>query len=157
MPSTLACRCPRQRRPRVEGAEAATHEPDAFDGVEGLAEETKAALRQPQVQAVSGSRPNESTRRSGRHTQPGLRMRASHRWRRLAEIVPHLANLPPAQFEQGLATLSQVDPPAFQKAMNVLGRTNQIVQAQQQAQQQNAQLARQHFERYSREQDVQFY
>jgi hypothetical protein len=33
----------------VEGAEAEATEPDAFDGVEGLAEETKAALRQPQV------------------------------------------------------------------------------------------------------------
>jgi hypothetical protein len=40
----------------------------------------------------------------------------------LAEVVPHLAGLPPAQFEQGLALLAQADPPAFQKTMDILGR-----------------------------------
>ena len=64
----------------------------------------------------------------------------------LAEVVPHLAGLPPAQFEQGLAVLAEVDPPAFQTAMNILGRQYQIAQAQQQDQQQRAYLQRQHFE-----------
>jgi hypothetical protein len=37
----------------IEGDDAATHESDAFDGVDGLAEETKQALRNPQVGLVS--------------------------------------------------------------------------------------------------------
>jgi hypothetical protein len=140
----------------VEGAETATREPDAFDGVEGLAEETKAALRQPQVREYLEATEREHSEVRQAYTSGLENARVSH-LASLAEIVPHLANLPPAQFEQGLATLSQVDPPAFQKAMNVLQRTSQIVSAQQQAAQHQAQLARQHFERYSREQDVQFY
>jgi hypothetical protein len=140
----------------LEGDEAATHEPDAFDGVEGLAEETKQALRQPQVRQYLEETEREHVQVREAYVS-GLENARVASLATLSEIVPHLANLPPAQFEQGLATLSQVDPPAFQKAMNVLQRTSQIVSAQQQAAQQQAQLARQHFERYSREQDVQFY
>jgi hypothetical protein len=140
----------------VDGAETATHEPDAFDGVEGLAEETKQALRQPQVREYLESTEREHTHVREAYTAGLENARISH-LASLAEVVPHLANLPPAQFERALATLSQVDPPAFERAMNILGRTNQIVQAQHQAHQHQTQLARQHFERYSREQDVQFY
>jgi hypothetical protein len=140
----------------VEGDEVATHEPDAFDNVEGLAEETKQALRNPQVRQYLEETEREHTNVRDAYTT-GLEQARVASLATLAEVVPHLANLPPHQFEQGLATLSQVDPPAFQKAMNVLQRTSQIVSAQQQAAQHQAQLARQHFERYSREQDVQFY
>ena len=76
----------------------------------------------------------------------GLENSRVHTLATLAEVVPHLAGLPPAQFEQGLAVLSQVDPPAFQQAMNILGRTHAIVQAQQQEQQYQAYQAHQQFE-----------
>jgi hypothetical protein len=74
----------------------------------------------------------------------------------LAEVVPHLAGLDPARFEEGLAVLQQVDPPAFQQAMNVLQRTNQIVQAQQQAQQYQTQIAHQRFEEFGKAEDARF-
>jgi hypothetical protein len=74
----------------------------------------------------------------------------------LAEVVPHLAGLQPAQFEQGLAVLAQVDPPAFQQAMNILGRTHQIVQAQQQDQQQRSYAQQQQFETYGKAEDAKF-
>jgi hypothetical protein len=72
----------------------------------------------------------------------------------LAEVVPHLTGLPPQQFEQGLALLSQVDPPAFNQAMNILGRTNQIVVAQQAAQQHAQQVQYQQFESEVRSEDA---
>jgi hypothetical protein len=74
----------------------------------------------------------------------------------LAEIVPHLSGLPPARFEEGLQVLSQVDPPAFQQAMNVLQRTYQITQAQQQAQQHQAYAHQQQFEVYGKSEDAKF-
>jgi hypothetical protein len=74
----------------------------------------------------------------------------------LAEIVPHLAGLDPARFEEGLAVLQQVDPPAFNQAMNVLQRTNQIVQAQQQAQHHQAQVQQAQMQEYGRAEDARF-
>ena len=144
---------PKAEKAAVEGAEAATHEPDAFDGVEGLAEETKAALRQPQVREYLEATEREHSEVREAYTAGLENARISH-LASLAEIVPHLAGLPPAQFEQGLAILQSADPPAFQRAMNVLGRTNQIVQAQQQAQQHNAHLAYQQFESSVKSEDA---
>jgi hypothetical protein len=146
---------PKAEKAAAEGDDAAT-QPDAFDGVEGLAEETKAALRQPQVRQYLEETEREHTHVREAYTT-GLEQARVASLATLAEVVPHLANLPPAQFEQGLATLSQVDPPAFQKAMNVLQRTSQIVSAQQQAAQHQAQLARAHFEQNARIEDAKFY
>lgn len=86
----------------------------------------------------------------------GLETTRVHSLAVLAEVVPHLAGLPPAQFEQGLAVLSQVDPPAFQSAMNILGRAHTIAQAQQQDQQQRAYAAHQKFEAYAKSEDAKF-
>jgi hypothetical protein len=139
-----------------EGAETATHEPDAFDGVEGLAEETKAALRQPQVREYLEATEREHSEVRQAYTA-GLENARVASLATLAAVVPHLANLSPAQFEQGLATLSQVDPPAFAKAMDILGTTNRIVQAQYQAQQHNTQLQQQQFWANARIEDAKFY
>jgi hypothetical protein len=147
---------PKAEKAAVDGAETATHEPDAFDGVEGLAEETKAALRQPQVREYLETTEREHTQVREAYVN-GLEQARVASLATLAAVVPHLANLSPAQFEQGLATLSQVDPPAFAKAMDILGTTNRIVQAQYQAQQHNAQLQQQQFLANARIEDAKFY
>jgi hypothetical protein len=139
----------------VEGAEAA-NEPDAFDNVEGLAEETKQALRNPQVRQYLEETEREHVQVKQAYTDVIESARVAT-LSTLAEVVPHLMNLSPAQFEQGLATLSQIDPPKFQTAMNILGRAHQISQAQAQAQQHNAHLQRQAFEANARIEDAKFY
>ncbi|MEY9419482.1 hypothetical protein ABIF69_005924 [Bradyrhizobium japonicum] len=52
--------------------------------------------------------------------------------------------------------LAQVDPPAFQKAMSILARTHTIVQAQQQAAQQQASIERQQIETWAKNEGARY-
>jgi hypothetical protein len=148
-----------EAKPKSEAAQNVPDDPttdDPFDSIEGLDSETRAALKLPQVrEAVLQQIASADQAREVYST--GLENARVHTLATLAEVVPHLAGLPPQQFEHGLAMLAQVDPPAFEKAMNVLARTNQIVQAQQQEQQRQAHARHQEFEaqrqRYSKASD----
>lgn len=111
------------------------------------------ALKHPQVrQAIA-----EEFTKAEQATQAystGLENARLHSLATLGEVVPHLMGLQPAQFEQGMELLAQVDPPAFQKAMNILARTNTIVQAQQQAEQHRAAVEHQHVETWAKAEDA---
>ncbi|MET4526531.1 hypothetical protein [Bradyrhizobium sp. JR18.2] len=115
--------------------------------------EVEKALKHPQVrQAIA-----EEFTKAEQVTQAystGLENARLHTLATLGEVVPHLMGLQPAQFEQGLEVLAQVDPPAFQKAMNILARTNSIVQAQQQAAQQHAAVERQQIETWAKAEEA---
>jgi hypothetical protein len=101
--------------------------------VEGLAPELEQALKHPQVRQAIEAELNTANQTREAYTA-GLEQARVTTLATLAEVVPHLAGLPPAQFEQGLALLAQADPPAFQKTMDILGRVHTITQAQAQAQ-----------------------
>jgi hypothetical protein len=137
----------------VEGDEVATHEPDAFDDVEGLTPETKQALRQPQVRQYLEETEREHTQVREAYVN-GLEQARVASLATLAEVVPHLMNLPPAEFNRGLETLLQIDPPAAQRALNILQRTSQIVSEQQKMAQHNAQLDFQRFESAVKSEDA---
>ncbi|MEH2534421.1 hypothetical protein V1274_005430 [Bradyrhizobium sp. AZCC 1614] len=126
--------------PAIETAPQTDAEP-----VDGLAPDLAKALQHPQVREAVEAQFSEATKAREQYSA-GLETARVSTLATLAEVVPHLAGLPPQQFEQGLALLSQADPPAFDKAMNILGRAHQITQAQQQARQQQAQIAHQQFE-----------
>ena len=111
----------------------------------GVDRDVAEALAKPQVRAAVEAEFAEAGRQREAYVG-GLEQARVAALATLGEVVPHLAGLPPAQFEQGLAVLSQIDPPAFEKAMNVLGRVHTITQAQQQAQQQQAHVQHQQFE-----------
>ncbi|MCK1304704.1 MULTISPECIES: hypothetical protein [unclassified Bradyrhizobium] len=115
--------------------------------------EVQKALKHPQVrQAIA-----EEFTRAEQATQAystGLESARLHTLATLGEVVPHLMGLQPAQFEQGMELLAQVDPPAFQKAMNILARTNTIVQAQQQAEQHRAAVEHQQVETWAKAEDA---
>lgn len=113
--------------------------------VDGLAPELEQALKHPQVRQAIEAELNTANQTREAYTA-GLEQARVTTLATLAEVVPHLAGLPPAQFEQGLALLAQVDPPAFQKTMDILGRVHTITQAQAQAQQQQAYVQHQQFE-----------
>ncbi|WP_426525041.1 hypothetical protein [Bradyrhizobium sp. McL0615] len=119
----------------------------------GVDPEVAKAIQHPQVREAIEQ---EFTRAEETRNQysTGLENARVHALATLGEVVPHLAGLPPAQFEEGLALLSQVDPPAFQSAMNILGRTHAIAQAQQQDQQQRAQVEHQQIEAWAKSQDA---
>jgi hypothetical protein len=98
--------------------------------VEGLDPELAKALQHPQVREAVEAQFSEANKVREQYSAALETARVST-LATLAEVVPHLAGLPPQQFEEGLALLSQVDPPAFNKAMNILGRAHAITQAQQ--------------------------
>lgn len=111
----------------------------------GVERDVAEALAKPQVRAAVEAEFAKAGQVQDAYTA-GLENARVHTLATLAEVVPHLAGLPPAQFEQGLAVLAEVDPPAFQRAMNVLGRAHTIVQAQQHAQHHQAHVQHQQFE-----------
>jgi hypothetical protein len=121
--------------------------------VEGLAPELEQALKHPQVRQAIEAELNTANQTREAYTA-GLEQARVTTLATLAEVVPHLAGLPPAQFEQGLAVLAQADPPAFQKTMDILGRVHTITQAQDQAQQQKAYVQHQQFEATVTAEDV---
>ncbi len=121
--------------------------------IDGLDPDLEKALKHPQVRQAIEQELNSANQSREAYTA-GLEQSRVHALASLAEVVPHLAGLPPAQFEQGLDVLRQVDPPAFQQAMNILGRTNAIVQAQQQEQQRQAHVERQQIETWANQQDA---
>jgi hypothetical protein len=132
-----------QPAPKAEVEQPAGSEAEPM--VEGLAPELDAALKHPQVRQAIEAELNTANQTREAYTA-GLEQARVTSLATLAEVVPHLAGLPPAQFEQGLALLAQVDPPAFQKTMDILGRVHTITQAQQQAQRQQAYVQHQQFE-----------
>jgi hypothetical protein len=119
----------------------------------GLDRETAEAVAKPQVRAALEQEFNRVDQSVQAYTA-GLDTARVHMAAALGEVVPHLMGLPPQQFEQGLAVLSEVDPPAFNQAMNILGRTHQIAQAQQAAQQQQAQIQHQQFVNHVQSEDA---
>ncbi|ANW02250.1 hypothetical protein [Bradyrhizobium icense] len=118
--------------PAAKEAEAAPTEPTS-----GLDPKLEEALKHPQVREAVEAELKTASQSREAYTA-GLENARVYALASLGEVVPHLAGLPPLQFEQGLAVLSQIDPPAFQSAMNILGRVHAITQAQQQHQQQRS-------------------
>ncbi|MBR0884825.1 hypothetical protein JQ608_49735, partial [Bradyrhizobium liaoningense] len=115
--------------------------------------EVEKALKHPQVRQAIAEEFTKAEQVTKAYSD-GLENARLHTLATLGEVVPHLLGLEPAQFEQGMELLAQVDPPAFQKAMNILARTHTIVQAQQQAAQQRASVERQQIETWAKAEDV---
>jgi hypothetical protein len=139
-------------KPKTEAAKPEVVQPESEPTPEvqafmdtGLNRKVAEAIAEPEVRQFLESNVAE-TQQVREHYTAGLENARLHTLATLAEVVPHLAGLPPQQFQEGLAALSQIDPPAFQTAMNILGRTNAIAQAQQQAQQYQAHVQHQQFE-----------
>lgn len=135
--------------------EATADEPYVAPTDGELHPEVAKALKHPQVRQAIEQELSTATQSREAYTA-ALENSRVHTVATLAEVVPHLIGLPPAQLEQGLATLAEVDPPAFNKAMNILGRANTIVQAQQQEHQRQTEAARQNFEAYAKSEDAKF-
>jgi hypothetical protein len=133
--------------------DAPSEEPYVAPADGQLHPDVERALKHPQVrQAIA-----EEFTRAEQATQAystGLENARVHALATLGEVVPHLLGLPPAQFEQGMELLAQVDPPAFQKAMSILARTNTIVQAQQQAAQERAAIEHHQVETWAKAEDA---
>ncbi len=139
---------------RGETAKAAEQSPEIQAAIDqGVDPEVARALVHPQVKQALEAEFTKADQVRLSYAQ-GLEQARIASLAGLYEVAPHLANLPPAQIEQGLALLSEVDPPAFQRAMNVLQRTNQIVQAQHAARQQESQIQYQNFENDVRSEDA---
>ena len=115
--------------------------------------EVERALKHPQVRQAIADEFGEANKIRESYST-GLENARLHTLATLAEVVPHLAGLPPQQFQEGLAALSQVDPQAFQQAMNILGRAQTIAQAQQQEQHQRAQVEHQQIETWAKAEDA---
>ncbi len=120
---------------------------------DGLDPEVAKALQLPQVRQAIEEQIGEATKVREGYSQAINTADAMTRATFMSEI-PELSGLEPAQFEQGLAMLQQVDPPRFQKAMNLLGRFHQIQTAQQQHHQYQAHVERQNFERQAIKEDA---
>jgi hypothetical protein len=120
---------------------------------DGLDPEVAKALEHPQVRQAIEEQIGEATKVREGYSQAINTADAMTRATFMSEI-PELSGLEPAQFEQGLAMLQQVDPPRFQKAMNLLGRFHQIQTAQQQHHQYQAHVERQNFERQAIKEDA---
>jgi hypothetical protein len=135
-------------------AKAETAEEPYVESADGqLHPEVEKALKHPQVRQAIAEEFTKAEQVTKAYST-GLENARLHTLTTLGEVVPHLVGLAPAQFEQGLELLAQVDPPAFQKAMNILGRTHAIVQAQQQEQQQRAYVERQQIETWAKAEDA---
>lgn len=132
---------------------AETSEPDPFDTIEGLDEEVKKAVKLPQVRQFLEQNATEVEQVKAAY-QTGLTNADAMLRATFMDEFPELSGLNAAQFEQGLAMLAQVDPPKFQKAMNRLGRFNQIQQAQQHIAHQQQAQNQQQFESYVRNEDA---
>ena len=141
--------------PKAESTSTDDTEPYVAPKDGELHPEVEKALKHPQVREALEQEFTKADSVREQYTT-GLEQARIASLATLAEVVPHLAGLDPSRFEEGLAALSQVDPPAFQQAMNILGRTHQIVQAQQAAQQHQAEVARQNFDAYAKAEDAKF-
>ncbi|WP_339033616.1 hypothetical protein WHZ78_17595 [Bradyrhizobium symbiodeficiens] len=117
----------------------------AIDAMDGLAPETKQALKNPQIRAALQEEFGKAQQVQDTFNQA---LSTVNSWAQASffESVPELAGLPADQLEHGLALLAQVDPPRFQAAMGALNRVNQIQTVQQQEQQRQAHIAHQQFE-----------
>lgn len=137
--------------------EAAIDDPTAasIDSMDGLDPETKEALKKPQIRAAL-----EEEFGKAQHVQQSFTQALStvQSWAQASflESFPELAGLPAEQLEQGLTALAQVDPPRFNAAMSLLNRVQAIQAAQHQQQQRQAEIARQNFNVYAKEQDANF-
>ncbi|UQD95810.1 hypothetical protein [Bradyrhizobium japonicum] len=138
---------------KAPATKAAAEEPYVEPADGQLHPEVEKALKHPQVRQAIAEEFTKAEQVTKAYSD-GLENARLHTLATLGEVVPHLLGLEPAQFEQGMELLAQVDPPAFQKAMNILGRTNAIVQAQQQAAQQRASIERQQIETWAKAEDA---
>ncbi len=138
------------KSPEVKADEA------AIDAVEGLNDDTRKYLKNPQIRESIQKEFDAAEQVKAQHLTELEQARVTH-IAAIAQIAPHLMQLPPADFERGLQVLSQVDPAAFQQVSNLLNSGAQIGQALAQAQAQNAQIQKQQFEaqrqQYSRASD----
>jgi hypothetical protein len=141
--------------PKAERATKDGTEPYVAPKVGELHPEVEKALKHPQVREAIQQEFGEANKVRQAYTT-GLEQARVASLATLAEVVPHLMGLDPSRFEEGLSVLSQVDPPAFQQAMNILGRTHQIVQAQQATQQLQAQIQQAQMREYGRTEDARF-
>ncbi|MGK7056883.1 hypothetical protein AB4853_10415 [Bradyrhizobium sp. 1050_B9_N1_2] len=139
------------------GDEVASDDPTAaaIDAMDGLAPETKQALKNPQIRAALEEEFGKVQQVKDSFSQ-ALNTVQSWAQASFLESFPELSGLPAEQMEHGLALLAQADPPRFNAAMNLLGRVQTIQAAQQQEQHRQAQIAHQNFETYAKEQDAAF-
>ncbi|MGX1050560.1 hypothetical protein AB7M74_001495 [Bradyrhizobium japonicum] len=133
---------------KAPATEAAAEEPYVEPADGQLHPEVEKALKHPQVRQAIAEEFTKAEQVTKAYSD-GLENARLHTLATLGEVVPHLLGLEPAQFEQGMELLAQVDPPAFQKAMNILARTHTIVQAQQQAS-----IERQQIETWAKTEDA---
>ncbi|MBR1029846.1 MULTISPECIES: hypothetical protein [Bradyrhizobium] len=138
---------------KAPAPEAAAEEPYVEPADGQLHPEVEKALKHPQVRQAIAEEFTKAEQVTKAYSD-GLENARLHTLATLGEVVPHLLGLEPAQFEQGMELLAQVDPPAFQKAMSILARTHTIVQAQQQAAQQQASIERQQIETWAKAEDA---
>ncbi|MET4721682.1 hypothetical protein ABIF63_005788 [Bradyrhizobium japonicum] len=138
---------------KAPATEAAAEEPYVEPADGQLHPEVEKALKHPQVRQAIAEEFTKAEQVTKAYSD-GLENARLHTLATLGEVVPHLLGLEPAHFEQGMELLAQVDPPAFQKAMSILARTHTIVQAQQQAAQQQASIERQQIETWAKAEDA---
>ncbi|UGX98437.1 hypothetical protein G6321_00026285 [Bradyrhizobium barranii subsp. barranii] len=138
---------------KAPAPEVAAEEPYVEPADGQLHPEVEKALKHPQVRQAIAEEFTKAEQVTKAYSD-GLENARLHTLATLGEVVPHLLGLEPAQFEQGMELLAQVDPPAFQKAMSILARTHTIVQAQQQAAQQQASIERQQIETWAKAEDA---
>lgn len=141
--------------PKVETQDKADIAKPPAEEIPGLDPEVAKALQHPQVRQAIESELGEASKVREAYSA-GLHNAHAFAQAAFLEAVPELAGLPVDQMERGLAMLAQVDPPRFNTAMNILGRVQHIQAAHQQDQQQRAQIARQQFAAYGKEQDAKF-
>ncbi len=127
--------------------------PEAEPTVEGLAPDLDKMFQHPQMREAAEAKFAEIETAKKSYTD-GLQSALAMEVAALSQVAPHLEGLPPGQFNQGLALLSQVDPPAFQKVMDGLGRKYQIIQAMQHDEQHRQAIAYQQFEATAKAEDA---
>ena len=107
------------------GEQAADNQPDPINSVEGLAEETKKALKIPQIREAIEAHLGQAEQTRQAYAS-GLANAHAFGQASFFAALPELAGLPPEHLENGLVMLAQVDPPRFQHAMGLLNSINQF-------------------------------
>jgi hypothetical protein len=125
---------------------------DAIDAVEGLEEETRRALKIPQVRQAIEAEFAEANQVREQHTatvQAGQQMLQAT----LASLAPQLQAVPLEHWAQAIQQMAQTDPVRAELVADTLDKWSRLQFAQQQDQQQRAQIAHQQFEQHVRSED----
>lgn len=138
---------------RAEMAKQATEEPSPYDGIEGLDEPTRQALKVPAIREAVEKEFTKAAETQQAYTvalQQGQQVARAT----IASLAPQLNDMPLEMWPQAIQAIAQTDPVRGKLVVDTLQNWNAIQQAEQQQRQYQTHAERQRIEAWGKGQDA---